>query len=142
MSDYKVFEYRAPFTLESGSSLPGFHLAYHTYGTRQAQPGNVIWIFHALTANSDAADWWSGLVGEGKLFDPSRHFIVCVNMPGSCYGSVGPLERNQAVKNGITTRFRCSPSAIWYVCTRSCAVSWALSRSISVLAGQWAGNSY
>jgi homoserine O-acetyltransferase len=93
MSDYKVFEYRTPFTLESGSNLQGFHLAYHTYGTRQAQANNVIWIFHALTANSDAADWWSGLVGASKVFDPAHHFIVCVNMPGSCYGSVGPLER-------------------------------------------------
>jgi homoserine O-acetyltransferase len=54
----------------------------------------VVWIFHALTANSDAADWWAGLVGNGKLFDPENYFIVCANMPGSCYGSLGPLDKN------------------------------------------------
>ncbi|HEY4153947.1 MAG TPA: alpha/beta fold hydrolase, partial [Puia sp.] len=28
------------------------------------------------------------------LFDPEKYFLVCVNMPGSCYGSIGPLENN------------------------------------------------
>ena len=55
---------------------------------------NVVWIFHALTANSDPNEWWDGLVGDGKLFDPVKYFIVCVNMPGSCYGSFGPLDIN------------------------------------------------
>ncbi|HEY1114179.1 MAG TPA: homoserine O-acetyltransferase [Chitinophagaceae bacterium] len=89
----KIFTCSCPFTLESGYRLPGYYLAYHTYGTLNAKGDNVVWVFHALTANSDAADWWSGLVGEGKLFDPARYFIVCVNMPGSCYGSIGPLEK-------------------------------------------------
>lgn len=89
----RIFTCSCPFTLESGYRLPGYHLAYHTYGTLNAKGDNVVWVFHALTANSDAADWWSGLVGEGKLFDPAHYFIVCVNMPGSCYGSIGPLEK-------------------------------------------------
>lgn len=93
MSEYKIFEYRDAFTLESGITLPGYHLAYHTYGTLNTQKNNVVWVFHALTASSDAANWWPGLVGPARLFDPARHFIVCVNMPGSCYGSVGPLEK-------------------------------------------------
>ena len=54
----------------------------------------MVWIFHALTANSDPAEWWTGLVGDEKLFDPASNFIVCVNMPGSCYGSIGPLDTN------------------------------------------------
>ncbi|NII26967.1 homoserine O-acetyltransferase [Pseudoflavitalea sp. X16] len=93
MSDYQLFEYRDAFTLESGITLPGYHLAYHTYGTLDPQKNNVVWIFHALTASSDAASWWPGLTGPGKLFDPDKYFIVCVNMPGSCYGSIGPLEK-------------------------------------------------
>jgi homoserine O-acetyltransferase len=92
MSTYSIYRHHAPFTLESGITLPGYHLAYHTYGSLNQYRNNVVWIFHALTANSDAASWWPGLVGTGKLFDPARHFIVCVNMPGSCYGSIGPLE--------------------------------------------------
>jgi homoserine O-acetyltransferase len=99
MSDHKLFEYRDPFVLESGTTLPGFHLAYHTYGTFDPSVNNVVWVFHALTANSDAVSWWPGLVGPSKLFDPSRHFIVCVNMPGSCYGSVGPLEKKPGTED-------------------------------------------
>jgi len=47
-----------------------------------------------MTANSDPSDWWEVMVGENKFFDPANHFIVCVNMPGSCYGSVNPLSTN------------------------------------------------
>ena len=90
----KLFKYAPDFTLESGEILHGFELAYHTYGRLNADKSNVIWICHALTANSDAADWWGGLVGAGQLFDPAHHFIICANMLGSCYGSTGPLSRN------------------------------------------------
>ncbi|HTQ27739.1 MAG TPA: homoserine O-acetyltransferase [Puia sp.] len=90
----KIFAYRKPFGLESGIVLPQYHLAYTTLGVLNPEKDNVVWIFHALTANSNPAEWWPGLVGEGKLFDPSRYFIVCVNMPGSCYGSLGPLDIN------------------------------------------------
>src|SRR5687767_15200352 len=91
---YSVFNYNKAFKLESGVTLPGFHLAYTTHGQLNAAKDNAVWIFHALTANSDPAEWWPGLVGEGKLFDPAQYFIVCVNMPGSCYGSIGPLDKD------------------------------------------------
>lgn len=82
--------------MESGKTLAGFHLAYTTHGTLSEKKDNVVWVFHALTANSDPAEWWQGLVGPSSTIDPARYFIVCVNMPGSCYGSIGPLERNEA----------------------------------------------
>jgi len=91
---YKIFTYNQSFTLESGCVLTGYHLAYTTHGFLNEKKDNVVWIFHALTANSNPAEWWQGLVGDGKLFDPEAHFIVCVNMPGSCYGSIGPLDIN------------------------------------------------
>lgn len=91
---YKTFTYNRPFTLESGNVLPQFHLAYTTHGELNTAKDNVVWVFHALTANSDPAEWWPGLVGKGKLLDPLQYFIVCVNMPGSCYGSIGPLDIN------------------------------------------------
>ncbi|MEP7280236.1 MAG: homoserine O-acetyltransferase [Bacteroidota bacterium] len=90
----ELFTYNNTFVLESGTVLPGYHLAYTTHGSLNEKQDNTVWIFHALTANSDPAEWWTGLVGKGKLFDPAIHFIVCVNMPGSCYGSIGPLDRN------------------------------------------------
>ena len=79
-----------PFRLESGPVLPRLTAAYHTYGTLNAARDNVIWICHALTANSDAEDWWPNLVGAGFTIDPDRYFIVCVNMLGGSYGSTSP----------------------------------------------------
>lgn len=92
----QTFHSGQPFTLESGAVLPGIEIAYHTYGTLSPHGDNVVWICHALTANSDVADWWTGLVGDGKEIDPSRHFIVCANILGSCYGSSGPLSTDPA----------------------------------------------
>jgi len=34
------------------------------------------------------------MVGDGKFFNPEQYFIICVNMPGSHYGSVSPLTIN------------------------------------------------
>ena len=93
---FQTFKYNTPFTLESGETLPGFHLGYTIVGKLNADKNNVVWVFHALTANSDPSEWWAGLVGEGKLFDPASHYIVCVNMPGSCYGSIHPLDIDPA----------------------------------------------
>ncbi|HUS00408.1 MAG TPA: homoserine O-acetyltransferase [Chitinophagaceae bacterium] len=91
---YNIFKSASPISLESGNMLPGFHLGYTTHGQLNEVRDNVVWVFHALTANSDATEWWHGLVGEGKLFDPANYFIVCANIPGSCYGSIGPLDLN------------------------------------------------
>ena len=88
----KVFTYKEPFKLENGAVFTNFHLAYTTYGKINEAKDNVVWIFHALTANSKPHEWWPEMIGEGKLFDPVKDFIICVNMPGSCYGSISPLD--------------------------------------------------
>ncbi len=80
--------------LESGKTIVCPEIKYHTNGKLNANKDNVVWVFHALTANSDAFDWWNGLCGEGKYFDPEKYFIVCANILGSCYGSCGPLSIN------------------------------------------------
>ena len=92
MGNYNIFTSTQAFSLESGRVLPGFHLAYSTHGFLNIAKDNAVWVFHALTANSDPAEWWHGLAGEGKFFDPAQYFIVCVNMPGSCYGSISPTD--------------------------------------------------
>lgn len=89
-----VFKQESPFRLESGVILPGYHLAYTTHGKLNAAKNNVVWIFHALTANSNPLEWWPGLVGDQKFFDPAKYFIICVNKPGSPYGSISPLSIN------------------------------------------------
>ncbi len=86
-----VYQYNQPFTLECGVNLPKLKLAYHTYG-EYSPTKKVVWVCHALTANSDVADWWKGLVGPGYLINPDEYFIVCANILGSCYGSTGPLS--------------------------------------------------
>ncbi len=88
------FNYDQPFTLESGAVLPELTIAYYTSGALNEDGSNVVWICHALTANADAAGWWPGIVGQGCIFDPDKHFIVCANILGSCYGTTGPLSVN------------------------------------------------
>jgi homoserine O-acetyltransferase/O-succinyltransferase len=86
----KKYLHNQSFVLESGAILPSLEVAYHSYGHLNAEGSNVIWVFHALTASSDVADWWSGLFGDQKLLDPTKYFIVCANVLGSCYGTTGP----------------------------------------------------
>ena len=86
----KFFKYEKPFPLECGQVLPELTVAYHTYGRMNAARDNVIWVMHALTANSDVADWWPHTVEKGKFLDPEKYFVVCANVLGSCYGTTGP----------------------------------------------------
>ena len=101
----KIWHYNQPFELECGEILPDLHIAYHTYGTLNPNRDNVVWICHALTANSDVADWWSGLVGEEKLFDPANNFIICANMIGSHYGSTSPLSIDKRTQTFFAKNF-------------------------------------
>ncbi len=89
-----ILKYDQPLELECGQTLKSVEVAYHTLGELNSDKSNVIWICHAFSANSDPSDWWEGMVGKGKYFDPEKYFIVCVNMLGSCYGTTGPLNIN------------------------------------------------
>jgi homoserine O-acetyltransferase len=82
------------FELEAGGVLPEISIAYTTYGKLNEAKTNVVWICHALTANSDAMEWWPGMIGSGSCINPERYFIVCANFLGSCYGTTGPLSTN------------------------------------------------
>lgn len=90
----KTLKYNQPFTTETGTIFPAIDIAYDTWGKLNSSADNVIWICHALTANSDVESWWPGMVGEGLLFDPGKYFIVCANILGSCYGTTGPASVN------------------------------------------------
>ena len=84
----------APFHFEAGGVLPSIDVEYRCSERGYTTGDKVIWICHALTANSDAEDWWPELVGPGKLIDPQRFFVICVNMLTSPYGSSGPASVN------------------------------------------------
>jgi len=89
-----TIRYNHPFKTETGAILPSLEIAFHTWGKLNENADNVVWICHALTANSDAESWWPGMVGPGLLFDPEKYFIVCSNILGSCYGTTGPASVN------------------------------------------------
>jgi homoserine O-acetyltransferase len=94
------YQSSAPLHLESGKILEEFSLAYTTYGNLNSDGSNVIWVIHALTGDSNAADWWSGIVGEKAIYNFSNHFIICANLIGSCYGSTNPISENP--KTGLS----------------------------------------
>lgn len=85
------YQHNHPFKLELGGALPQLTIAYHTYGNLNADRSNAVWVCHALTANSDVADWWPHTVEKGAFLDPEKYFIVCANILGSHYGTTGPL---------------------------------------------------
>ena len=92
----KHFHYKKEFVTELGASFPELTIAYHTYGRLNKERNNVVWVCHALTANSDVAEWWPGVVGDQCIIDPARYFIVCANILSSCYGTTGPLSIDPA----------------------------------------------
>ncbi len=92
----KIFQHNEPFTTESGYVFSRLEVAYDTWGTLNEAGDNVIWVCHAMTANSDVEAWWPGMVGDGLAFDTSEYFIVCANILGSCYGTTGPLSADPA----------------------------------------------
>lgn len=82
-----------PFALELGGELPGVEIAYRTWGTLSPAGDNAVVVCHALTGSADADSWWAPLFGPGRTLDPARHFIVCSNVLGGCYGTTGPASR-------------------------------------------------
>lgn len=103
----KQYIHDKPFALELGGVLPQLTIAYHTYGTLNEARDNVIWVCHALTANSDVADWWPHTVEEGRFLDPTDNFIICANILGSCYGTTGPMHTNPATGRPYYRDFPC-----------------------------------
>ncbi|MEX8495431.1 homoserine O-acetyltransferase [Sphaerotilus sp.] len=93
-----------PLPLRSGAVLRDYTLMYETYGTLNAARSNAVLVCHALNASHHVAGvyadqpknigWWDNLIGPGKPLDTDRFFVVCVNNPGSCFGSTGPMHTN------------------------------------------------
>lgn len=102
MSEIKSKTFDNPLITDSGYELPEPTVAYQTWGSLNRHRKNAVLVCHALTGNTKADDWFGGLFGKGKTLDPERHFIICPNVLGSCYGTTGPASINP--KNGKAYR--------------------------------------
>lgn len=80
------------FVTESGHRFENAEVTYKTWGRLNKSRDNVILICHALTGNVHADDWFPGLFSDNGPIDEEEHFVICINVPGSCYGSLGPLS--------------------------------------------------
>jgi homoserine O-acetyltransferase len=78
------------FSFEAGGTLDQLEIIFHTSERPYQQGDRVVWLCHALTANSDPLDWWPEMVGDGCCANPDNDFVVCVNIFGSAYGTTGP----------------------------------------------------
>lgn len=93
------------FVTESGFRFQNPDVAFKTWGTLNPKRDNVILICHALTGHAAADEWFPGIFGKDRLCDPARHFIICINVPGSTYGSVGPWSVNPGTGEPYRTNF-------------------------------------
>ena len=93
------------FHLEEGGVLKNASIVYHSWGSLNRSGDNVIVVCHSLTSDSDAARWWSSLIGPGKALDTDQYFVICLNTIGSPYGSVSPLSINPDTGTNYGARF-------------------------------------
>ena len=104
MSDL-IQAFDSPFTTEGGFTFERPQVAYRTWGRLNDERDNAIVVCHALTGTPDATEWWGGLFGPGRTLDPERHFIVCPNVLGSCYGTTGPRSIDPTSRSPYGGRF-------------------------------------
>ena len=91
------------FEFECGDVIDEFEVAYETYG--EFTGDNAVLVCHALTGSQhvsgrhrsgdtagQARAWWDDIVGPGKAVDTKEYYVVCANVPGSCYGTTGPAS--------------------------------------------------
>ncbi len=95
-----------PLELTCGRTFNDYELAIETYGELNAAKNNAVLICHALSGHHHAAGyhtpqdkkpgWWDHYIGPGKPIDTNRFYVVSLNNPGGCHGSIGPGTTNPA----------------------------------------------
>ena len=77
--DYQVFDLGS-VQLQSGTVFPNAKLAYKTYGALAPDKSNVIVMPSYYSGTHKDVEW---LIAADKILDPSRYFVISVNMFGS-----------------------------------------------------------
>jgi len=78
---------------EAGATITDAIIAYQRWGEFRGEPdggNNVLVIEHALTGDTNVADWWGPLIGPGLALDTDRWCVISTNVIGGCQGSTGP----------------------------------------------------
>ncbi len=88
MNKFKIKE----LLLESEERIDNIEIAYQTYGEMNQDKSNIVWVFHAISGDTNVLSWWPGLFGEKNLYDPNEYFIICASCIGSPYGSTRPID--------------------------------------------------
>src|SRR5207244_1503135 len=90
VTGYRLYRHEEPFAMRLGGSLPGFQIAYETWGRLSPARDNAVLLTTGLSPGSHArshADapgpgWWEEFVGPGLALDTDRFFVVCSNVLG------------------------------------------------------------
>ncbi|HET7325177.1 MAG TPA: alpha/beta fold hydrolase, partial [Halococcus sp.] len=154
------------FRFECGESLSNLELAYETDG--EFTGDNAILVCHALTGSAHVAGgarsatetssgsprdrggprndtdgqaraWWDDIVGPGKAIDTTEYFTICVNVPGSCYGSSGPPSINPDTGEPYGTDFPAVTVTDWTRAQRRLLSELGISRLKAVVGGSVGG---
>jgi homoserine O-acetyltransferase len=96
----QFLEIPGTFEMRRGGVLERPVIAYETWGRLNERRDNAVLIFTGLSpsahASSSPADpspgWWEEMLGPSRPIDTLRHFVICVNSLGSCFGSTGPAS--------------------------------------------------
>ncbi len=104
------------FCFRHDETIAPFTIVYETFGELNADRSNAILVCHALSASAHAAGtytddpeekagWWDGLIGYGKGIDLAEFFVVCVNFPGSPFGTTAPSSMDPATGTPYGSRY-------------------------------------
>jgi homoserine O-acetyltransferase len=117
------------FEFECGRTVPELTVAYEAYG--EFTGDNAVLVCHALTGSQhvtgqtrsgdtagQARAWWGDIVGPGKAIDTNEYYVVCANVPGSCYGTTGPPSTNPETGDPYGTDFPAVTVTDWTECQR------------------------
>src|SRR3546814_20999338 len=94
------------FRLQKGMTLKDARIVYRTYGKLNADRSNAILYPTSYAAHHTDIEW---LIGEGRVLDPERWFVVIPNMFGNGLSS-----------SPSTTPFRSENRRVGKECVPTC----------------------